>query len=48
MSPLDIRIGEIPSNNCLSTLRVKVLMAEAKNTFQVNEKDQKVFGLDNS
>lgn len=34
------------SYNYLKTLSTKVLIVEAKNTFQVSEKDQKVFGFE--
>lgn len=46
ISLFDTKTGEIPSYNYLKTLRVKVLMVDAKKTFQVNENDQKLFGFE--
>lgn len=45
-SEFETLITSNPSYSCLNTLNTNVLIVEAKNTFQVKEKDQNVFGFD--
>ena len=46
ISEAETLIGRSLFHICLKTDRVKVAMVEAKKTFHVKEKDQKVLGLD--
>ena len=46
ISEFDSVIGRFPSQIYLKVDREKVAIVEAKNTFQVNENDQKVLGFE--
>ena len=46
ISEFDTVIGRLLSHNYLKADNEKVAMVDAKNTFQVNENDQNVFGFD--